>query len=280
MNDKKFQNCEIMKRREIHRKGAEEMRMQAYVLICLIIVGVILVGLTIPQAQQSRRGLSGPETVSLTNNEFAIDPNKSHHNEKGNVFISPHSIFSEVNVRSSGRYPITTMKKARFTEAWEIIHSDKPDYQKALDLLEQNIEEYPYAGDLDYEYGWGTFCCVHLGMYDRTLSYYRHIRTHYDGWLTEGAGGAMRNWDDKLAKVRNELLDSDDPEAASVLETILIIDKERLLKFRRETINLIKRANSKHEDAAKTLKHRRYHEILVDLIEEGILVVSDEKEIE
>ena len=117
-------------------------------------------------------------------------------------------------------------KKERFSRGWDLIHQNPPDFQTALDLLEQNIREFPNATDVDYDYGWAMVCCANLGEYEKAYQYYRTIRIRFAGMLKTGAGGAMRSWDDRAADVRLRVRSSTDPEAKRIYEKMMELERE------------------------------------------------------
>jgi hypothetical protein len=129
----------------------------------------------------------------------------------------------------------------RFREAYELIYSNPA---KALEKLEENIRETPNATDIDYDLGWAMVCCARLGKYNKAYEYYATLRRSHYGWLTEGAGGATRNWDSKHAEVRSILKDSGDAKALALYESMLAIDNECRQRLEDETLALAKKANS------------------------------------
>jgi WD40 repeat protein len=108
----------------------------------------------------------------------------------------------------------------RFQEAFGLIHQARPDYPRALELLEQNIQETPDAGDVDYDYGWAMICSARLGQFQRAYEYYVKLRERLD------AGGITRNWNTEIAEVKRLLAASGDPEAKAVREQMLRLDRK------------------------------------------------------
>ena len=110
----------------------------------------------------------------------------------------------------------------RFQKAYALKDSGK--YQEALVLFQQKIDNSPKACYIDYYYGWATFCLAHLDRLEEALGYYRIMRTRFPG-DTEGAGGANRNWDNVLERVRDVVAASRQPKAKEILKQMRELDK-------------------------------------------------------
>jgi hypothetical protein len=156
----------------------------------------------------------------------------------------------------------------RFTKAYALIQQGK--YEEALRLLEQNIAETPNAGNIDYSYAWGCVCAAHLGRLDKTLEYYRVMRTRFYGWLHLGANGANRKWDSQLEMVRRAVASSEHSEKDVVLKKMAVLDELARRLMLADLEQLSRRAAGGDQVAILQLRQRPYG--LVDLIVEGRLV--------
>ncbi len=112
----------------------------------------------------------------------------------------------------------------RFQKAYAL--KEAGEYQEALVLFQEKISNIPNACDIDYYYGWATFCLAHLDRLEETLEYYRIMRTRFSGDQTEGAGGAIRSWDDILERVRNVVAASRQPNAKDILKQMRDLDEK------------------------------------------------------
>ena len=181
---------------------------------------------------------------------------------------------TELEVTKAARASVDVTRQAdakRFTKAYALIQEGK--YQEALHLLEQNIAETPRAGNIDYSYAWGCVCAAHLGRFDKTLEYYRVMRTRFYGWLHLGANGANRKWDSQLEMVRLAVANSEHPEKGVVLKKMSALDELGRRLMLADLEQLSRRAAGGDQVAILQLRQRPYG--LVDLIVEGRLVPAE-----
>jgi len=103
----------------------------------------------------------------------------------------------------------------RFQEAFDLIHQARPDYPRALELLEQNIQETPDASNIDFDCVSAMICSARLGQFQRAYEYYARLRERLD------AHGVTRNWNTEIAEVKKLLAASADPEAKAAFQQML-----------------------------------------------------------
>jgi WD40 repeat protein len=114
--------------------------------------------------------------------------------------------------------PVDRHNQRRFDEALRLIRQKAPDYPHALDLLEQNGEETPTAGDIDYDYVWAGMCCAHLGKWQDVCDYYTVVRKRFGrDW--------PRDWEQELAEIRRLVAAGKGAEAGRVSVELLKLDQ-------------------------------------------------------
>jgi|GEM_PF-3541651 len=166
------------------------------------------------------------------------------------------------------------INKGRFDIAYSLIQKGK--YEEALELLQANIKSDPDAGNADYWYGWAVVCLANLERYDEMLPYYQLMRTKYNGWLIEGAGGARRNWDARLYTAQQQVAASNHPDKNAVLRKMTELDESAIKDAREELEQSILRAGDGDRTAIEQLK--KDPSGLIDLIIEGRLILKPEEE--
>lgn len=173
-------------------------------------------------------------------------------------------------------------RQKKFREAYDLIsRADKLAGQEAGELysmalmkLEQNIQDMSYSSKTDYDYGWAVYCCIQLKEYNKALSCYSILKRYYGGTLT--TEGVTRNWDSLMNRSKIILNSHNSPEAVKTLARMETLDKTTVYDLRAELLSLVKKANSRDEDAIQTLKQTRYHIGLVELLAENTIVLSPE----
>lgn len=136
--------------------------------------------------------------------------------------ISLSCIFlAHVHSYSQGRH-----NQERFSSAYDLISQGQ--YEKALQLLKENIKETPNATNLDYDYGWATICLARLCRVEELVQFYKTMRTRFDGLLQEG--GALRDWDDKLLEAKQVIASCAHSNTRAVVEELNELDRKSKLE--------------------------------------------------
>jgi tetratricopeptide (TPR) repeat protein len=180
-----------------------------------------------------------------------------------------------VGTRVAGEAPRTPSEtptrqdQGRFQKAYALIQAG--DFDAALSLLEQNIAETPDATDIDYAYGWAVVCAAHLGDVDRTLTYYKVLRTRFGGWKSTGAGGANRIWDHNLTVARQALQAGGVADKKRVLQQLDELDRLGRESAVRELKALIRRVQAGDQIAIEQLRSTSHIQPFIDLIVDGEL---------
>ena len=175
------------------------------------------------------------------------------------------------------RHPEASVRQdaARFQEAYRLIQEGR--YDAALPLLEQNMAETPGATDLDYAYGWAVVCAAHLGDVDKTLTYYKVVRTRFGGWQRSGAGGAHRTWESNLDMARRAVKAGRVVEKERVLKQLDELDRLGREHAVRELKALIRRVQAGDQVAVDQLRGTSHIQPFIDLIVEGELKLVEEQ---
>jgi len=118
-----------------------------------------------------------------------------------------------------------------FQEAQKSLNSTPPDFEAAIRRFDELISKFPDARDLDYAYGWKTYCLAKLGKFKEALASYKIIREKFYGYVLGGASGALRLWDDKLGEVKSIIRSASSPEALETVAEMEKLDFEAEKKF-------------------------------------------------
>src|SRR3954468_19587132 len=168
----------------------------------------------------------------------------------------------------------TRQDQGRFQKAYALIQAG--DFDAALSLLEQNIAETPDATDIDYAYGRAVVCAAHLGDVDRTLNYYKVMRSRFGGWQRTGAGGANRIWDHNLTLARQALQAGGAPDKKRVLQQLDECARLGRESAVRELKALIRRVQAGDQIAIEQLRSTSHIQPFIDLIVDGELKLVGE----
>ena len=175
--------------------------------------------------------------------------------------------------RVAGEVPVQ-QDSDRFQKAYALIQAGK--YDAALPLLEQNIADTPNATNIDYAYGWAVVCAAHLGDVDRTLTYYKVVRTRFGGWQHTGAGGAHRIWENNLAMARRAIKAGRAPGKERVLKQMDEFDRLGRELAVRELKALVRRVEAGDQVAVDQLRGTSHIQPFIDLIVDGQLKLVEE----
>jgi hypothetical protein len=92
-----------------------------------------------------------------------------------------------------------------FRKAYEFIQHQ--EYEKAIPILELNINNYPEHPKIDYSYGWLSYSFARLCQVENSLKFYKVISTKYSGEISNSK--ITRNWSKRLKDIKKLLLECD-----------------------------------------------------------------------
>jgi tetratricopeptide (TPR) repeat protein len=134
-----------------------------------------------------------------------------------------------------GETPEEQLKATLFFESWQhdqetvrhgiaLATASEPKYLEALELFRKNLQTFPKASDLDYDYFWAMYCLARLKRYNECLDYYDIMRRNFSGKVIGGASGALRIWDNKLNELKGLLLEENSSEAIDIVAKMKQLD--------------------------------------------------------
>jgi tetratricopeptide (TPR) repeat protein len=180
----------------------------------------------------------------------------------GSVLFAMGALQSDAVAENASRNQMHN--NVRFQKAYRLVQEG--EFKPALELLQRNMTETPDATNADYDYGWAIVCAAHLGDVDLTLRYYEVLRTKYYGWLSSGASGASRKWDDNLALARQALAVAAAPLKEDVLRRMDALDRLGHDHYVSQVKDLIRRTQNGDLIARQALQSGMAMEAMVELI--------------
>ncbi len=90
-------------------------------------------------------------------------------------------------------------KLAAFRPAYQLVQ--QKDYAGALPIFQQNIQDYPEAETIDYDYVWGFLCLAELGRFKEMEEYYALILDRgYNGTVRDATTDMERDWKERISR--------------------------------------------------------------------------------